>query len=376
MQTGRTNRQTKSFDLSLIFFALTLTFCGLLVIFSATRSAGDNRKLIVQSIAACLGFVLMYSVSRIDFYIYKRHVNLIYIACLLVLASVLLFGVGKEQTGANSWIRFFGIGIQPSELIKVAFSIIMGEKLAKVKKEGTLNRPKIVLQNLALYLGITVPVVLQNDTGTALVFTLMFFAMYFVAGISLSYVLWAGLGSLVLLPAAWLLMAPYQKNRILVFLNPTLDPSGAGYQVLQSKRAIGSGTLLGRGYQKGPLNQLSFLPEKDTDFIFSTIGEEFGFIGCIIVVTLLFLLIFRIFYISKNTKDSAGSLICTGIGTMFFFHTAENICMCLGLLPVTGIPLPFLSYGGSSLVTNFLAIGLIFSIQKHTKELQFYESDY
>lgn len=376
MQTRRLNPRTNSFDICLVLLVAVLTFCGLLVIFSATRSAGDNRRLIVQSIAAGLGFSIMYFMARVDFRNFKRYVNLIYVACLIVLAGVLLFGVGKEQTGANSWIRFFGIGIQPSELIKVAFSIIMGEKLAKAKDKGTQNRPKTVFKNFALYLGITVPVVLQNDTGTALVFTLMFITMYFVAGISLPYMLWTGLGILVLLPVAWLLMAPYQKNRILVFLDPTLDPNGAGYQVLQSKRAIGSGALFGRGYQKGPLNQLSFLPEKDTDFIFATIGEEFGFIGSIIIVALLFLLIFRIFYIAKNTKDSAGSLMCVGLGAMFLFHTAENICMCLGLLPVTGIPLPFLSYGGSSLVTNLLAIGLLLSIQKHAKELQFHESDY
>ncbi len=362
-------------DYGVIALALLLTGAGLIFIYSATQSAESVRKIAVQALAAVLGVGLMLALSFVDYRVYKSYATHIYIASLAVLIFVLIFGSGREETGANSWIRFGGIGIQPSELIKIAFAVVFAYKLSAAKEAGKLNDIKEVLKLTAFYAGITGLVILQNDTGTALVFTFMFVAMFFVAGISMKYVLSALGAACLLLPLSWLVMAPYQRNRIMVFFNPELDPTGAGYQVLQSKIAIGSGELLGRGYLNGPQNQLSLLPEKETDFIFGVIGEEFGFLGCAIVVILLFLLVLRVFGISKTAKDDAGSLICVGLGAMLLFHVVENVCMCLGLLPVTGIPLPFLSYGGSSLVTNFLAIGLVLNVHNVSKELSFNKYD-
>lgn len=360
-------------DFCLLGLSVLLAVLGLVILYSATRSTQSIRRPIVQTLAIMIGIFGMGVLYFVDYRIYRCYKPHLYIGSLLVLVLVFLFGSGKAETGANSWIRFFGIGIQPSELVKIAFVLFFAEQFSKEKAKKTLQNGKTVLKLFALYIGITVLVVLQNDTGTALVFTFMFAVMYFVAGLSYRYVLWAILSICLLLPAFWFCLAPYQKNRILVFFNPELDPTGAGYQVLQSKIAIGSGRLFGRGYQSGPQTQLALLPEKETDFIFSVIGEEFGFLGCVFVVILLFWFIYRILHIATRAKDEAGRLIATGLGSMFLLHVIENVSMCLGLLPVTGIPLPFISYGGSSMVTSFLAVGILLNISKTSKALSFHK---
>ena len=374
---GRNSAKDKRIypDILLLLLTVVLTAIGILIIYSASDVSETTRKITVQSIAVLIGAALLTTFYFIDYRIYNAYLKHIYILSIVVLVFVLIFGSGKEETGANSWVRFFGIGIQPSELVKIAFSVFFANKLSGVRKAGKLNDLKEILKLTTYFLGITVLVVLQNDTGTALVFTFMFASMLFTSGISIKYILWAFLLLVVVLPISWFLLASYQRNRILVFLNPSLDPNGAGYQVLQSRIAIGSGELFGRGFMQGPRNRLSLLPEKDTDFIFGVIGEEFGFLGSVIVCVLLFLLIFRIFTIAKHTSDDNARLICVGIGSMFLFHVSENICMSLGLLPVTGIPLPFLSYGGSSLVTSFLAIGIVLNINKISREICFNKSD-
>ena len=363
------------FDYALLILALLLFGIGLVFLYSATKSTQSIRNMLVQSIAGILGISLMFLVSFLDYRTYLSYQKHIYIGSVLLLLFVLFFGSGKEETGANSWIRFGPIGIQPSELVKILFVLSFSFRIADAKEAGKLNSIKEILTLFACFLVLAGLVVLQNDTGTALVFAFMFATMLFVAGISYKYILASLLASFIVLPGAWFLMAPYQRERILVFLRPERDALGAGYQVMQSKIAIGSGELFGRGYLNGPQNQLAYLPEKDTDFIFATIGEEFGFFGAVFVVILLFLLILRCFFVSRKTDDMAGSLICVGLGAMFLFHTIENVCMCIGLLPVTGIPLPFLSYGGSSVVTNFIAVGILQNIYRGTKEFRFKNYD-
>lgn len=367
----------KKYFLSLDYFliALVMILCtsGLFLIYSATLSSGNSRRVSVQLLSAILGIIIMFCLSILDYRIYEYCEKYIYYASIAVLVIVLIFGSGKEKTGANSWIRFFGIGIQPSELVKISFAVIFGYRLSEAKKTDILNNPKCVLKLFLFYISITIFVIMQNDTGTALVFTFMFVTMFFVAGLSYKYILTASFILIPILPLSWFLMAPYQRNRISVFFNPELDPLNSGYQVLQSKIAVGSGGISGRGYLNGPQNRLGLLPEKETDFIFGVIGEEFGFLGCCAIVLMLFILCFRIFYIARRIKDETGSLICIGLGSIFLFHTIENVCMCIGILPVTGIPLPFLSYGGSSLVTSFAAIGIILNIKRVSNELSFYK---
>lgn len=352
----------KKLDFFLITIVAIIAIIGLFLIYSATKSNDSSvRQLIVQSVAILLGSTMMLIISSIDYNVYSKYTKYIYAASILILIFVLIFGEGKEETGANSWIRVGGIGVQPSELVKLAFCLTFSFHLASVKEN--INKFS-VLCKLILHFGVLAGLVLlQNDTGTAMVFAMMFIVMLFVGGLSYKYIFAALGGACILAPVAWFgLMHSYQKERILVFLNPERDASGYGYQVSQSKIAIGSGEFAGRGYLKGPQNQLGLLPEKDTDFIFGVAGEELGFLGAAVIVILLIILILRCFYISSHARDDVGMFICAGIAAMFLFHTVENIFMCIGLLPVTGIPLPFLSYGGSSAATNLMAVGLVLSV--------------
>ncbi len=369
------NRGLKSFrsqlDFMLMSLVIVLAAIGLLLIFSATKSMDNHvKQMVVQSIAFALGIIAMVVMALIDYERYRDFAKFIYIVSIAALILVLLLGIGSEEVGAKSWIRFGGIGIQPSEMVKVAFSITFAVHLEAVQKE--INKLKNILL-LLVHFGILAGlVVLQNDTGTAIAFLCMFLGMIFVAGISYKYILIALGGVAAFMPFAYfVLMSPYQQNRILVFLNPEHDLGGAGWQVMQSKIAIGSGELFGRGYLQGPQNQLGMLPAKQTDVIFGVLGEEFGLIGCLIVFALLIFVILRCLHIARTSKDKLGSYICVGIASMFTFHTIENIGMCIGLLPVTGIPLPFLSYGGSSLLTNFAAIGLVLSVGARRKTINF-----
>ncbi|MBQ3554306.1 MAG: rod shape-determining protein RodA [Clostridia bacterium] len=357
-------------DYILLLTVFFLAVIGMVAIFSAgySQDAG-TRQMIVQTVAALMGIGLMFFLTWIDYESYSEFAKYIYIGSIIILLFVLFFGMGKEETGANSWIRIGSVGIQPSELVKIAFAITFSTHVTKVKEN--INSVRNILALFAHFAILFALVILQNDTGTALVFLVMFLMILFVAGVSYKYFLAAiGVGA-ASLPLLWFLLSDYQKNRILVFLNPEIDPAGAGFQVIQSKIAIGSGQVFGRGYMQGPQNQLSMLPEKDTDFIYGVIGEEFGFIGTILVLALLLVLICRCIYVARHAKNDMGTYICIGIAAMYLFHTFENICMCIGLMPVTGIPLPFLSYGGSSILTNFIAIGLVQSVWSRRRVINF-----
>lgn len=361
----------KNLDHFLIVIVYVLAVCGLIAIYSATKSSDSGtRQILVQSVALILGTVMMLLISRIDYDIYPGFVKIIYAASILILVFVLIFGQGKEETGANSWIRIGPVNLQPSEFVKLAFAITFSVHLDSVK--DNINKFSVIIKLFLHFAILAGLVILQNDTGTTMVFAFMFFIMMFLGGISVKYIIAALAGVAVLVPVAWFgFMQPYQKERILVFLNPERDASGFGYQVSQSKIAIGSGEFIGRGYLSGPQNQLGLLPERDTDFIFGAIGEEFGFLGSAFVLILLILLVIRCFHASVKAKDDRGRFLCGGIAAMFMFHVVENIFMCIGLLPVTGIPLPFLSYGGSSLLTNFMAIGLVLSVWSRRRQVKF-----
>ncbi|MBR2500204.1 MAG: rod shape-determining protein RodA [Clostridia bacterium] len=361
----------KKLDFFLVTIASILATLGVIVIYSATKNSDSaSRQVIVQSAAIILGVIMMLIISSIDYSKYSRFTRYIYIASIMILVFVLFFGEGKEETGANSWIRFGPIGIQPSEIVKLAFCITFSSHLASVKEN--INKFSVLLKLFLHFAILAGLVLLQNDTGTAMVFAFMFFIMLFVGGLSYKYILAAIGGACILAPALWFgFMQSYQKERILVFLNPERDASGYGYQVSQSKMAIGSGEFTGRGFLAGPQNQLGLLPEKDTDFIFGVIGEEFGFIGTVLIVLLLVTLVIRCFYISLRARNDMGMFLCAGIAAMFMFHMIENIFMCIGLMPVTGIPLPFLSYGGSSVATNFMAIGLVLSVWLKKQQINF-----
>ena len=214
-----------------------------------------------------------------------------------------------------------------------------------------------------LYVGIPIGLVfLQPDLGTSLVYIAIFVGMLFISGIKTRLIKIIAGTAFLLMPLGWFVLKEYQKQRILVFLNPDIDPFGSGYHIIQSKIAIGSGLIFGKGIFNGTQSQLNFLPENHTDFIFSVIGEEFGFVGCIVVLLLLFMLIYRSIQVAYTCNDNFGMLLATGIGTMFAFEVLVNVGMTIGIMPVTGIPLPFLSYGVSALTTNMLSIGILLNI--------------
>ena len=317
------------FDWVLFIATICLSVFGIVMIYSATRTLQSNTNVIVQSGAMVIGCAAMLVTCFFDYEQLKNLVKPIYIFAVAILLLVLVFGVSGDW-GARSWIRFGAIGIQPSEIAKICF--------------------------------------IQPDMGSVLVFLFMFICLMFVAKLSYKYILPIGVAGVASLPFIYkYVLSEYQQKRIQVFFNPNLDPRGRGYNVIQSKIAVGSGQLWGKGYLQGTQNQMGYLPTKYTDFIFSVISEEFGFIGALLVTAVLFFIIYKCFKTAQKADNAFGRYICVGVGAMMLFHAFENIGMCIGLMPVTGIPLPFVSYGGTSLVVNMIAIGLVLSVSYHNK---------
>ena len=362
---GRGSIVTKEFDWLLFVLTILLSAIGIVIIYSATRTTGSDTNVIVQSFACVTGVALMLFLTFFDYEQFANAVKYVYIFAVAMLVIVLVFGTAGDW-GARSWIRFGSIGIQPAELSKVCFILTFSLHLSKV--EDRINELKILL-GLLLHVGALLALImLQPDLGSALVFIFMFACMIFVARISYKYVIAVvGLGTVSLPFIYKFILSDYQRQRINVFFDPTIDPLGDGYNVIQSKIAVGSGQLWGRGYLQGTQNQMGYLPTKSTDFIFSVFSEEFGFVGAFIIVCLLFWVIYRCFKTARLSDNSYGKYICTGVGAMLLFHVFENVGMCIGLMPVTGIPLPFISYGGTSIVTNLTAIGLVMSVAYHNK---------
>ena len=358
-------------DWVLIILTLICTAFGILVISSAVNTmSGSSKFIIIQSGAAVIGLIAMAVFAAIDYEDLGALAKVIYGLCIASLLLVFVLGTGLESTGSKSWIRFGPIGIQPSEFVKIGFIISFSMHVSKCGDE--INRPANVIKLIIHAAVLITLILLQPDYGTALVFICIMAGILFAAGISWKYVLGAGAVSATILPIIWFFfLNDARKNRILVFLSPESDPSGAGYHVLQSKLTIGSGQIFGKGLFHGTQTQLGYLPVKHTDFIFGVIGEELGLIGCLAVIALLFGLIFRILYNSRNAKNDFGTYICVGVAFMLIAHVFENIGMCIGLMPVTGIPLPFFSYGGSSLLTNFIAMGLVLSVYMRRKVINF-----
>ncbi len=343
---------------------------GFIAIYSSTVNMGAARFCIVQGAAFFIGIILLFLITRVDYDLIGQLAPYIYIGNLLLLIIVLVIGTGGDEVGTKGWIRLGSVGIQPSEIVKIGFIISFAKHIDAVRED--ISRPKNVLFLLlhgALLIGL---VLLQPDFGTAFVFGIIMLGMLFTAGISLKYVFAAGGLFAALAPLAWFfLLKDFQKQRILTFLNPALDPQGAGYHVIQSKIAVGSGGVLGRGIGQGIQTQYGYLPEKQTDFIYAVIGEEMGMWGCVLVLVLLTVIIIRCFSVGTSARDGFGEMLCAGVGFMFMAHVMESIGMCIGLLPVTGIPLPFFSYGGSNLLASMLAVALVTSVGMRRKRMQY-----
>lgn len=278
--------------------------------------------------------------------------------------------------GASSWFEIGPFSVQPAEFAKIVIVLFMAWLINKIQAKGRDEINRIFKLALVLFT-FAIPVLLiikQPDYGTALSFVMAMIFILFAAGIRKRYIITAILLVVILVPTLYIWVLPeHAKARIDVYLNPDLDPRGAGYNIIQSKLAIGAGNLTGMGLFKGNQTQLGFLYPKTTDFIFALIGEEMGFIVAAGIIILYVVLITKAVYVAKTAKDDIGSYIAMGIAGIFFFHMLENIGMTMGLLPITGIPLPFVSYGGSSLLSNFIMIGLLLNISGRRQKAIFVE---
>lgn len=359
----------KKFDFPLLISVVLLSLLGLLLIRSATINTGSSNLVRSQTIAMALGLISILVLSFIDYHFLGKLYIPIYIVCNIILVIVAIWGFGEDDWGARSWLEIGGVIFQPSEFVKVGLIISLAKFIDNHKE--TINEPFTILKIL---LFVSPPILLilkQPDAGTAIVIVFFIALMMFTAGLKIRYVGYAIGCALAALPVLWFKLGDYQKDRVFDFLEPERNMSGSGYQVVQSKIAIGSGKVFGRGLFKGVQTQLNFIPEKQTDFIFPVLVEEFGFLGGMGLLLLYLIFLHRLVKIAKNTEDVFGSTMVVGIAGMFIFHIWENIAMTMGMMPVTGIPLPFLSHGGTFLLINMISIGIVLSVGMHREGLNF-----
>lgn len=349
-------------DLILIFTILALLVFGTIMVYSTTLSFAkpvQNTLMKTHFLSLFLGLLLMFGLMIIDYNIWGKLYLFIYAACILLLVATLI--IGKTVHDAKSWIQIgSSFTFQPAEFVKVGLII----SLAKYIENNieSINNPFVLLKVLVFAFLPVLLILLQPDFGTAIVYVFFIFMMLFSQGISMRYVMYAiGLG-LISIPALWFSMNKYQKNRIYDFIDPSRDAMGSGRQVIQGKIALGSGKLFGRGLFKGTQNLYKYVPEKHTDSIFAIVGEETGFIGGAIMILLYYSMLKRMISIAKNSDNVFGSAMVSGFLGMFLFHIVQNIGMILGILPVTGIPLPFISYAGTFQLTSLACIGLVLSV--------------
>ncbi len=369
----------KQFDYPLFAAVLLLSAYGIITLKSALGDPGINGVWLKQLICLGIGIIAALTISAIDYKDFRTLGIVLYIGSIALLILVLI--IGDERNGTKGWIEVPLIGgFQPSEFAKVAFVVIVPlffERLSEGKDIGK-NVIKLIIYAL-LPIGL---VLLQPDVGTAMVFVFALLVILFVFGIPYRYFLIAIGTFMATAPVLWFFVIPQKfphiRDRIMTFIFPESDLLGDGLQVYRSKVTIGSGQIFGKGIfhglKEGVTSSIFNVPEKESDFIFSVIGEETGFIGSVIFVAIVFFLLFRCIHISMNARDPYGSYMAVCVAAMLGFHFIENIGMCIGVLPVTGIPLPFVSQGNSSLIANYLNIGILLSVSMRRKKTIFNSS--
>ncbi len=369
----------KNLNLTIPVLVIALTILGLIAVSTAVSGITENpaEYLRTQLVAAFLGIILVVLIQFYDYRVFREYDVILYLITISILSALLV--AGATAGGGTRWLTLGPVTFQPSEIAKILLILFFASWMDRNEEE--LSSFKGFIKHLGYLLPPFFLVVLQNDLGTALVLVFIFLTMFYIAGGRVKdIVLTFGGGfiavvvmisSHIYFSTPLIFLQPYQLNRLIGFIKPEIDPRGIGYNIIQVRIAIGSGQLTGRGFRQGPQNQLNFLPEQHTDFIFAVIGEEFGFIGAALIIILFVLLLLQIIKVALKAKDNFGKLITAGIIAMFFFHFIENVGMSLGIMPITGIPLPFISYGGSSMVTSMVAIGLILNINIRRKKINF-----
>ena len=354
-------RELKNMEWGLLIVAIILSIIGLIALFSATQET-DHTDFTKQIIWIVVSLVIMIVVMFIDYELLVRISPVLYGIFIILLIAVLFT---KPINGASSWFDIGAFSFQPGEFAKIFVILFLAFTISKIQSRGKqeINKP---LKLLLILVVLAVPVLLiikEPDYGTAAAFISAFIVMLFTSGIDKKYIISAIILIAIAVPVVYHFILPeHAKQRIDIFLNPESDPRGAGYNIIQSKLAIGAGGLTGMGLLKGNQTQLGFLYPKTTDFIYSVIGEEMGFIVAAAIIILYVYFITKILYIAKTAKDDLGSIIASGIAGVFLFHVLENIGMVMGLVPITGVPLPFISYGGSSMITGFIMVGILLNI--------------
>jgi len=350
-------RLLENFDFILFFTTIVLCLVGIIFIKSATSTLEIDyakRQLLYFSLGLVgLIIAIMFNYSKI-----AKHTIPIYALSVLLLMMVLL--IGKGIGGAKRWISLGIVSFQPSELFKITSILMIAYYLDKVGKG--VSSSKILSYVFLIVVLPVLLIIIQPDLGTALSLIFVIFTVVFVSEGSIRNMLIVIGISLASCPFLWKFLRTYQKKRLLVFINPDVDPLGTGYAIIQSKIAVGAGGLFGYGWRRGYQTHLNFIPEHHTDFIFSTVAEEWGFIGACVLLLLYAILFWRMFSLATLVRDKLGLLIIVGVISLFGVQVFINIGMAIGIMPITGLTLPFLSYGGSSLVANMFLVGLILNI--------------
>ena len=361
---SRVARILRAINLDPVLFLglLLLTAAGLGILYSATD--GSIEMVQKQLVRASLAFMVMVVVAQIpqrQLYLWSP-----WFFALSVVLLVLVLAAGDVGKGAQRWLDLYVIRFQPSEMMKLAMPMMLAWYLSEKPLPPTL---KPLLMAAVLLIGPTVLIAAQPDLGTSiLVFAAGFFVV-FLAGIRWRVLMAVMLAGLAFIPVLWQVMHDYQKQRVLTLLNPESDPLGTGYHIIQSKIAIGSGGLYGKGWLNGTQSQLDFLPERHTDFIFAVFAEEFGMMGAIVLLSLYLFIILRGLYIASKAQDSFGRLLAGSLSLTFFVYLFVNVGMVSGILPVVGVPLPLVSYGGTSMVTLMAGFGMLMSVNSNRRLL-------
>ena len=354
----------KNFDYILLACILLLGFISLTTMYSTDggkilfHTKSHFTKMVVFTI-----MMLIFSFINIKFWFSIGYLS--YLGVIGLLFWTYLFGI--TSSGSQRWIDLYFINLQPSELMKIFIILCLSKYFHRMRIES-VNSIYTILTSLIIIILPMGLVIVQPDLGTSLLIGISGIAVLWFAGINHKYFIYTMLGFVISLPFIIAFLKPYQKLRVLTFLNPDRDPLGAGYQIIQSKIAVGSGGIFGKGFLKGTQSYLEFLPEKHTDFIFTLFSEEFGFVGSFILLIIYAIIIYRIVAIGASSRSYFGKIFCYSFGAAIFVYIAINMSMVLGLLPIVGSPLPIMSYGGSSMLATMIGFGIVMSAKVHNQQ--------
>ncbi len=349
------------FDWTLMALVLLIAAAGIVNLYSAS-AGGDlpGTPLYLKQIFWLLsGLVIMMAIASMEYRLYSDFAYPIYLVSLFLLLVVMAYGM--ITSGAQRWVKLGPISFQPSEFVKISLILALAKYFQRPPTREGFSLKHLSFPLLILLFPLLL-ILKQPDLGTAIILLLIFFSILIFVKVRWSSLLVFVLAGGSIVPLLWRFLKEYQKRRIMTFFNPDLDPLGAGYHIIQSKIAVGSGGIIGKGFMKGTQCKLGFLPEQETDFIFSALGEEWGFIGSLVVIGLYFALIIWGLRIAVQSKDRFGAIVAFGVVAMLFWHVLINIGMVLGMMPVVGIPLPLLSYGGSFFISTLIGVGLLLNV--------------